>query len=106
MANETKALSLQECKKQYAINLGFKDWLDFEIHHFKTCDNDAQAYGELNNHLEKVAELYMTTNRDEAVKEALKGFDNKGPFCVYQPDNTTAMNCRHCGRPKWTHDLI
>jgi len=23
--------------------------------------------------------------------------------CIYEPDNTTAMNCKHCGNPKWTH---
>ena len=23
--------------------------------------------------------------------------------CNYEPDNTTAMNCKHCGNPKWTH---
>jgi len=25
-------------------------------------------------------------------------------LCQYEPDNTTAMNCKHCGNPKWTHD--
>ena len=24
--------------------------------------------------------------------------------CQYEPDDTTAMNCKHCGNPKWTHD--
>lgn len=23
--------------------------------------------------------------------------------CIYEPDNTTAMNCKHCKNPKWTH---
>ena len=23
--------------------------------------------------------------------------------CNYEPDDTTAMNCKHCGNPKWTH---
>lgn len=22
---------------------------------------------------------------------------------LYEPDNTSAMNCVHCGRGKWTH---
>ena len=25
-------------------------------------------------------------------------------LCQYESDNTTAMNCKHCGNPKWTHD--
>ena len=24
-------------------------------------------------------------------------------LCQYEPDNTTAMNCKHCGDPKWGH---
>jgi len=24
-------------------------------------------------------------------------------LCQYEPDNTTAMNCKHCGDPKWVH---
>ena len=24
-------------------------------------------------------------------------------LCQYEPDNTTAMNCKHCGNPKWVH---
>jgi hypothetical protein len=24
--------------------------------------------------------------------------------CIYESDNTTAMNCKHCGRPKWHHE--
>ena len=24
-------------------------------------------------------------------------------LCEYEPDNTTAMNCKHCGNPKWVH---
>ena len=24
-------------------------------------------------------------------------------LCQYEPDNTTAMNCKHCGEPKWVH---
>lgn len=23
--------------------------------------------------------------------------------CVYEPDCTTAMNCKYCGNPKWMH---
>jgi hypothetical protein len=23
--------------------------------------------------------------------------------CIYESDNTTAMNCKNCGNPKWTH---
>jgi len=23
--------------------------------------------------------------------------------CVYEQDNTTAMNCKHCGKSKWLH---
>ena len=26
-----------------------------------------------------------------------------GQSCPYEPDNTTAMNCKHCGDPKWVH---
>jgi len=25
-------------------------------------------------------------------------------LCQYEPDNTTAMNCKHCGDPKWVHE--
>ena len=24
-------------------------------------------------------------------------------LCQYEADNTTAMNCKHCGDPKWLH---
>lgn len=24
-------------------------------------------------------------------------------LCQYEPDSTTAMNCKHCGDPKWVH---
>ena len=24
--------------------------------------------------------------------------------CQYESDDTTAMNCKYCGGPKWTHD--
>ena len=24
-------------------------------------------------------------------------------LCQYEPDNTTEMNCKHCGDPKWLH---
>ena len=24
--------------------------------------------------------------------------------CQYESDDTSAMNCKHCGRPKWNHD--
>jgi len=23
--------------------------------------------------------------------------------CQYEQDNTTAMNCKHCGKAKWLH---
>lgn len=23
--------------------------------------------------------------------------------CQYEQDNTTAMNCKHCGKSKWLH---
>lgn len=25
-------------------------------------------------------------------------------LCQYESDNTTAMNCKHCGEPKWVHE--
>ncbi|MDH4127120.1 MAG: hypothetical protein OEV44_00090 [Spirochaetota bacterium] len=29
---------------------------------------------------------------------------HSGQLCQYEPDNTTAMNCKHCGEPKWVHE--
>jgi len=28
---------------------------------------------------------------------------NMSDKCVYEQDNTTSMNCKHCGQSKWTH---
>jgi hypothetical protein len=27
-------------------------------------------------------------------------------LCQYEPDNTTSMNCKHCGEPKWAHQFF
>lgn len=29
---------------------------------------------------------------------------NLKPSCIYEPDNTTAMNCKWCGKSKWLHN--
>ena len=42
----------------------------------------------------------------EAKIQALRIHDVVGrseQLCQYEPDNTTAMNCKHCGDPKWVH---
>ncbi len=30
----------------------------------------------------------------------------EGVKCQYESDDTTAMNCKHCGDPKWVHDQL
>jgi len=53
--------------------------------------------------------ILISYNEAKAVIEALKAFKiSSKPVLAdscrfYEQDNTTAMNCKHCGRSKWIH---
>jgi hypothetical protein len=49
--------------------------------------SDVEMYHELVESIEKLCNIPLVINQ----------------ACFYEPDNTTAMNCKHCGNPKWTH---
>ncbi len=46
--------------------------------------------GILNDYVQEQLRLFAVVGRSEQL-------------CQYEPDNTTAMNCKHCGDPKWVH---
>ena len=48
---------------------------------------------------------YAEIITDEAVKLFCQPavMQQSEQLCQYEPDNTTAMNCKHCGDPKWVH---
>ena len=54
--------------------------------------------------LENVSQGYITVNDGtQQVLDLLQVVQQSEQLCQYEPDNTTAMNCKHCGDPKWVH---
>ena len=54
--------------------------------------------------LENVRQGYITVNDGtQQVLDLLQVVQQSEQLCQYEPDNTTAMNCKHCGNPKWVH---
>jgi hypothetical protein len=54
--------------------------------------------------LENVRQGYITVNDGtQQVLDLLQVVQQSEQLCQYEPDNTTAMNCKHCGDPKWVH---
>jgi hypothetical protein len=48
--------------------------------------------------------IKMMADLDKVISNANKTIINHIGTCnFYQPDNTTAMNCLHCGRGKYLH---
>ena len=43
----------------------------------------------------------------QKIRKALEPKVTTGTLpCYYEPDNTTAMNCKHCGKSPWLHSSI
>ncbi|HMG16749.1 MAG TPA: hypothetical protein VK590_14935 [Saprospiraceae bacterium] len=90
MEETTRALSLEQAKINIAEKHGYGDFdkdLMLDLSPFQI------------QLINESMELYMTSNRDAAIKQ----FVDKSQ-CFYEPDNTTAMNCKHCGKSKWLHN--
>ena len=46
---------------------------------------------------------WIVANVQKAIDEALRQPPVIGSCRFYEQDNTTAMNCKHCGKGKWMH---
>ena len=71
-----------------------KKQLEFEIRHiFESGANEIRIYDMVVGLIER---------REQASKTLVQP-DVIGSCRFYEQDNTTAMNCKHCGKSKWMH---
>ena len=45
--------------------------------------------------------------QDSLIADILQSLNVQGEAvkCLYESDDTTGMNCKHCGDPKWVHEI-
>lgn len=87
----------------YENVMGHKPNKEFGIKgSFSWADIDALMNAVSNSFISKLQEIIYSDLSDSEIVNALHKLDNE-QLCQYEPDNTTAMNCKHCGNPKWVH---
>lgn len=71
-----------------------KEWLDLikqAADYNPAMTNLIEKYGEM------LVQEYKDANKNIIISNIMKNCK------CYEQDNTTAMNCKHCGQSKWMH---